>query len=90
MLEITPTTRFKKDLKRYRHQVKILKVLHSVIELLMSKKALPEKYVDHPLGGGWIGSRDCHITPDTLLIYRVDETSNKLFLERLGSHSELF
>lgn len=72
------------------HQSKIIKSLNEVIKLLVQKKSLPEKHVDHPLGGGWTGSRECHVTPDTLLIYRVDEKCMKLFLERLGSHSELF
>ena len=90
MLKIAPTTRFKKDLKRYRNQVKIIKNLNFIIEMLVSPKPLPEKHVDHPLGGGWAGSRECHITPDTLLIYRVDKKNKNIFLERLGSHAELF
>ena len=90
MLEPTPTTRFKKDLKRFKHQIKIVQELNQVIGLLIRKKSLQQKHVDHPLGGNWKGSRECHINPDILLIYRIDEDQNKLFLERFGSHSELF
>lgn len=90
MLKPTPTTKFKKDLKRFKHQVKIIKDLNEVLGLLVHKKSLKQNHVDHPLGGNWKDSRECHVNPDVLLIYRVDEEQNKLFLERLGSHSELF
>lgn len=56
----------------------------------MQRKLLEKKYLDHSLGGNWKGSRECHVNPDVLLIYRISETENKLFLERFGSHSELF
>jgi len=51
---------------------------------------LPEKYVDHSLGGQYKGMRECHLKPDALLIYSVSEKSQTLYLERIGSHSELF
>lgn len=90
MLEATPTTKFKKDLKRFKHQMKIIQDLNLILGLLIQKKPLEKKFVDHPLGGNWKGSRECHVNPDTLLIYRIDENQKKLFLERFGSHSELF
>lgn len=90
MLELTPTTKFKKDLKKFKHQLKVIKELNEVLDLLIQRKALEKKYEDHPLGCSWKGSRECHVNPDILLIYRVDEKFNKLFLERFGSHSELF
>ncbi|MGZ3732385.1 MAG: type II toxin-antitoxin system YafQ family toxin, partial [Parachlamydiaceae bacterium] len=51
---------------------------------------LPEKNRDHDLVGNYKGHRECHITPDILLIYKKDFTTNFLSLERIGSHSELF
>jgi len=56
--------------------------------VLVSGKPLESRYRDHALIGPWQGSRDCHIEPDWLLIYRLE--SESLFLERTGSHSELF
>ena len=53
-------------------------------------KPLPRKNIDHPLTGIWKNSRECHVNPDILLIYRIDKENNKLYLERFGSHSELF
>ena len=82
------TTQFKKDYKRIKKQNKDLDKLKTVIELLSSGNALNEKYRDHQLSGKWKGHRDCHIEPDWLLIYRL--TSDSLYLERTGSHSDLF
>jgi mRNA interferase YafQ len=90
MLEITPTSRFKKDIKKFKHRLRIMQDLNEVLTLLVSRNTLPEKLLDHPLGGNWNESRECHVNPDVLLIYRVDEGSKTLFLERFGSHSELF
>lgn len=83
-------TRFKKDIKKYRHQLSVLDELDTVIRLLLAEKKLPEKYLDHSLVGDYSGMRECHIGPDVLLVYAIDEECRILYLERLGSHSELF
>lgn len=90
MLEVAPTSKFKSDLKKFKHDAKVLHDLNTVLKLLIQQKPLHANHVDHPLGGNWKGSRDCHVRPDVLLIYRIDVNQNKLFLERLGSHSDLF
>ena len=58
--------------------------------MLRYRNKLPEKYVDHSLGGQYKGMRECHLKPDALLIYSISEESQTLYLERIGSHSELF
>jgi mRNA interferase YafQ len=83
-----PSTRFKKDLKRFKHQQNGVDELHEVIQILCKRKKLPEKYKDHPLTGSYARHRECHVKPDVLLIYSADEIH--LYLERIGSHSELF
>lgn len=92
VLKLAPTTRFKKDLKKVIKQQKNTQLLDDVIEKLQRKKSLPEKNRDHALRGHWNGYRECHITPDWLLIYRVkaNEVVELLELVRTGSHSELF
>jgi mRNA interferase YafQ len=90
VLSIKYVTRFKKDFKRYRHHTLILQELNDILKWLMAEKRLPEKYRDHPLSGGYSGMRECHVKPDVLLVYWVDEENKKLIVERLGSHSELF
>lgn len=82
------TTQFKKDYKRLKKQNKELSKLRIVIEKLVSGQLLEPKYKDHQLSGNWKGHRDCHIEPDWILIYRI--ALDDLYLERTGSHSELF
>lgn len=82
------TTQFKKDFKRVKKQGKAISRLRIVIEMLSSGQTLDPVYRDHPLSGNWKNHRDCHIEPDWILIYRI--TSEDLYLERTGSHSELF
>lgn len=88
MKAVIQTSQFKRDVKRLKKRGKDLGKLGDVIKLLAANKTLDEKYHDHSLIGKWSGSRDCHIEPDWILIYRND--SDSLFLERSGSHSDLF
>ena len=87
-MNIHYTTQFKKDYKRIKRQNKNPEKLENVIKLLLSGRELEPQYKDHPLIGNWKGHRDCHVEPDWLLIYRI--TADDLYLERTGSHAELF
>jgi len=87
-LNIHYTTQFKKDYKKIKKRNKDLSKLRTVIEKLSTGQSLAPSYHDHPLSGNWKNHRDCHIEPDWLLIYRI--TSEDLFLERTGTHSDLF
>lgn len=82
------TTQFKKDYKKVKNQNKDLSKLRVVIEKLLDQQPLELKYKDHQLSGNWKGHRDCHIEPDWILIYQIND--RVLILERTGSHSELF
>jgi mRNA interferase YafQ len=62
----------------------------NTIKLIANGEKLPEKYKDHPLSGDYLGCRECHITPDWLLIYRIHEEKLILVLTRTGTHSDLF
>ena len=55
---------------------------------LLSDIKLADKYKDHQLKGNMKEFRECHIKPDLLLVYMIDE--NVLKLVDIGSHSELF
>ena len=88
MLIPEPSTKFKKEMKRFKHKQDIIDELHEVIQMLCKKKKLPKKYKDHSLTGNYVKHRECHIKSDTLLIYFTDDKN--LYLERIGSHSELF
>lgn len=60
-----------------------------ILEALQRREGLPEAARDHSLGGAYRGHRECHIEPDWLLIYRIDEEGLILIATRTGSHSEL-
>ena len=89
MLELRFTTKFKKDYKRIKRQGKDLSKLERTLEALVCQEVLPDATRDHSLGGTYHGHRECHIEPDWLLIYRVDEDGLVLVATRTGSHSEL-
>ena len=86
--KISQTTAFKKDLKRQKKRGKDLNKLQELVKLLIAEEPLEGKYRDHSLTGNWADSRDCHIEPNWLLIYRIADST--LYLERTGSHSDLF
>ena len=90
MLTIKYQTTFKRDYKRIVKRGYDVRLLEKVISLLAEQKPLPEKYRDHNLSGNYTGCRECHITPDWLLIYEIKEDELLLYLTRTGSHSDLF
>ena len=88
--QIEISTRFKRDYKLAKKRGYNMDLLKEVIDILASGKKLPQKYLDHPLAGEYKGSRECHIAPDWLLIYRIEEDLLVLGLTRTGTHSDLF
>lgn len=90
MLDIVPSNRFKKDLKLAIKRGYNIKLLEYVVNKLADKQPLELKYKDHLLVGDYGGFRECHITPDWLLVYQIQESELILFLSRTGTHSDLF
>ena len=84
------TNRFKKDVQVALKRGKQLDKLTAVIEMLCSGSPLPLQYRDHPLRGDYAGFRDCHIEPDWILIYRIEQHQLQLIFTRIGSHADLF
>ena len=87
---VRPTTKFQKDLKRIQKRGYDISLLTEIIKSLASGEKLPEKNRDHSLSGDYSGCRECHITPDWLLIYEIDNGELILYLTRTGTHSDLF
>lgn len=87
---VKPTTQFKKDYKRAMKRGLKIELLEKIVELLAMGEALPEKNRDHELSGNWDGHRECHIQPDWLLVYRIEDNVLVLTLTRTGTHSVLF
>ena len=90
MLDIVLSNQFKKDLKLMNKRGVNLELLDTVVNKLANNEVLDEKYYDHALTGNYIGYRECHIKPDWLLIYRINNNELYLFLSRTGTHSDLF
>lgn len=90
MLDVYFSGKFRRDYKRIQKQGKDVNLLLSVVDTLATEKPLERKYRDHAMSGDFIGHRECHIEPDWLLIYKVEQDALLLTLTRTGSHSELF
>lgn len=90
MLAIDFTGQYLKDLKLARKRNFDEQKLNDVILMLIQENVLPPKYKDHLLLGNYKGFRECHILPDWLLIYSIDNSLKILRLVRTGTHSDLF
>jgi len=88
--QLTLTGRFKKGLKRAKKRGLDIALLDSIVEKLIHGIALEEKYRDHDLKRKYTGFRECHIQPDWLLIYLVEDDILTLTLVDTGTHSDLF
>lgn len=84
------TSQFKKDYKLAKKRGKKIELLNKTIEMLANGENLPESHCDHSLSGNWAGHRECHIQPDWLLVYYIEDDVLVLTLSRTGSHSDLF
>ena len=87
---IKPTTQFKKDFKLAQKRHLDIDLLKDIVIKLANGIPLDEKNKDHALSGNWAGHRECHISPDWLLIYRIEKDVLVLTLTRTGTHSDLF
>lgn len=79
---------FRKDLKLMKRRSKDIDKLKAIVQKLLASETLPPKYRNHALIGDYKGFYECHIEPDWLLIYKID--NNYLILVRTGTHSDLF
>ena len=87
---IKRTKQFKKDYKLAKNRGFNMALIDNLINMLANGEPLAQKYKDHALIGNYKGYRECHVTPDWLLIYRVDNNELILTLTHTGSHSDLF
>ena len=90
MYAIRPTNKFRQDLKLCQKRGYNMQAITDVIKKLAEGETLPPKNRDHELTGTYKGFRECHIQPDWLLIYRINNNDLILFLSRTGTHSDLF
>ncbi len=90
MLTIKYQNAFKKDYKLAKKRGCNMEKLEKIINLLANREVLPKANKDHNLTGNYAGCRECHISPDWLLVYEIIEEKLVLLLLRTGTHSDLF
>ena len=90
MYHVKFTTAYKKSYKLMRKRGLDLSLLDNVVDKLRQGMPLEEKYRDHALTGNFVGFRECHIKPDWLLIYLIENNILTLTLVDTGSHSDIF
>ncbi|MFC2287902.1 MAG: type II toxin-antitoxin system YafQ family toxin [Selenomonas sp.] len=88
--ELKYTRAFRRGYKRAKKRGLNLSLLGEIVEMLRCGKKLPKKYADHYLSGDFSQCRECHIQPDWLLVYRIDDDILTLTLMDTGTHAELF
>jgi len=88
--EVRRSAQFRKDVRLAHKQGKDISLLDDVIVKLANDEPLSEMYRDHALSGNWKGHRECHVSPDWLLVYK-KTSDGGLFLSliRIASHSDL-
>lgn len=64
------------------------RAIKAVLSTLIAGEPMDVEYRDHILTGNYRGRRECHIEPDWLLIYRLED--GEITFERTGTHSDLF
>lgn len=89
--EVHHTSLFKKQYKKILKQGKNKEKFLEVLNVLANGEKLDAKYMDHALIDNkyFKSCRECHITPDWLLVYKYNEQELILFLIQTGSHSEI-
>lgn len=84
------TTAYKKSYKLMQKRGFDLTLLDEVVDMLRQGVPLDDRYRDHELTGNFKGFRECHIKPDWLLIYLIENNVLTLTLVDTGTHSDIF
>lgn len=91
LYEIVRTKRFKSAYKRIKNVKGFKKeIFVDVVQTLASGNTLDKEYQDHKLTGNLKDFRECHLAPDILLLYQIDDGILVLTLVSIGNHAQLF
>ena len=90
MYQVKFTNKFKKSYKLMKKRGYDMKLLESIIDTLRQRKKLEAKHRNHALTGDFRGYHECHIKPDWLLVYLIENDILTLTMINTGSHSDLF
>ena len=89
-LKVKYSSRFNRGLRLAVKRGLDISLLEEVVDKLKARIPLEIKYRDHPLSGKQKGYRECHIQPDWLLIYLIEDDILTLTLIDTGTHADLF
>lgn len=90
MLTVNFSTQFRKDYRLCQKRGHKMSNLTAVMLDLENEVPLQPKHREHQLQGDYKGYSECHIEPDWLLIYKIDQQAAEIYFARTGSHSDLF
>ncbi len=82
------TSKFKKEYRKLSAQN--MEAVDKIIQRLLNGEKLEPRYCDHQLSGKLKDFRDCHVRPDLVLIYKIEEDILLLTAVNIDSHSNLF
>ena len=88
--DLVLTGKFKKGLKLAKKRGLDIKLLEDIVDKLQNGVPLEAKHRDHELQGKFKGFRECHIQPDWLLMYLIEDDVLVLTLVDTGTHSDMF
>lgn len=90
MYRVKFTTAYKRAYKLMKKRGADLALLDDVVDQLRRGETLAQRYRDHGLSGKFQGFRECHIKPDWLLVYLIENDVLTLTLVDTGSHADIF
>jgi mRNA interferase YafQ len=79
----------KKNLKLCKRRRLPMDLLWDIVEKLLCGVELDKKYNVHALHGNRKGQWECHILPNWLLIWEINDKELVLILVNTGTHSDL-
>ena len=89
MYRLDYTGKFRKDVRLCQRRGYDMSALQKAIKYLEINGQVPSSYNPHKLMGKLKGFWECHIEPDWLLIYDVQDTIRLVSLARTGTHADL-
>ena len=90
MYRVKFTTAYKRAYKLMKKRGADMALLDDVVDQLRCGETLAPRYRDHGLSGKFQGFRECHIKPDWLLVYLIENDVLTLTLVDTGSHADIF
>lgn len=90
MYKLVYTHQFKRSLRRCVKRGLEVLLLKEVVEVLRKGETLPAKYRAHRLSGKYANCWECHIQPDWLLLWEINDCELLLILLDTGSHADIF